>query len=167
VRIARSRAELAKRLLSEWSRLWNVAGLEDDLTIVYSSRLRRSLGRCRPQSLVLTLHPILKSLDSRWFREVLCHEAAHVVAHRSGHRTPHGAAWKKLMAIAGFEPRIRLKAPASLTASRASPRHGRYEHFCPVCQWSRLARTRISRWRCADCVASGLDGRLAVVKANG
>ncbi|HLE72474.1 MAG TPA: hypothetical protein VJH87_22540 [Vicinamibacteria bacterium] len=37
-------------------------------------------------------------------------------------------------------------------------------HRCPVCQLFRAARRLMSRWRCAACVASGLEGRLSITR---
>jgi hypothetical protein len=34
----------------------------------------------------------------------------------------------------------------------------RFEHRCPVCQSVRLARRRMTAWRCAECVEAGLNG---------
>ena len=39
-----------------------------------------------------------------------------------------------------------------------------YDHWCPVCQSSRQARRPVKAWRCAACVAAGLDGRLEITR---
>lgn len=157
-----ARLGLARRQLARWGRVWGIRDLAEIVSVSYSTRLTRSLGRCVPSSDSLVLHPSLQSLSPRWFSEVLCHEAAHVVAHRSGARHAHGNEWRQLMLIAGFQPRVKLHAPPTLQMPRRIRGQLRLEHFCPVCQWSRFARRKVSRWRCADCVAAGLDGHLIV-----
>ena len=47
--------------LSEWAKLWQAPGLPGRVSISFSPRLRRSLGRTRPQSGVVTLHAGLAS----------------------------------------------------------------------------------------------------------
>jgi hypothetical protein len=39
-----------------------------------------------------------------------------------------------------------------------------YDHWCPVCQSSRQARRPVKAWRCAACVAVGLDGTLEITR---
>ena len=160
------RTALAQRRLTKWSRLWGVPDLAQGLSIAYSTRLSRSLGRCRSRTSTLLLHPVLSTLDAGWFTEVLCHEAAHVACARLRVRSakPHGEDWQRLMRLAGFAPRRRLEPPPGLRAPIKRPRR-RYEHFCPVCQWARLAARPMPRWHCADCVAAGLSGRLAITLA--
>jgi predicted SprT family Zn-dependent metalloprotease len=77
---------------------------------------------------------------------------------------PHGPEWKALMTSAGFEPRTRLPSPTG--AAPPGKRRARYVylHRCPVCQLSRTARRLMGRWRCAACVASGLEGRLSITR---
>ena len=78
---------------------------------------------------------------------------------------PHGPEWKALMTSAGFEPRTRLPSPNG-TPPRGKRRGAStvYVHRCPVCQLLRTARRLMSRWRCAACVDSGLEGRLTVTR---
>jgi SprT protein len=77
---------------------------------------------------------------------------------------PHGAEWKALMANAGFEPRTHLPHPNGATKRRKRRAPYVYVHRCPVCQFSRTARRLMSRWRCAECVASGLEGLLTITR---
>lgn len=100
-------------------------------------------------------------------REVLCHELAHLAVYlRHGAAArPHGPEWRGLVEQAGYVPRRR--APRVLGADRAPARRrmtARFEHRCPVCQAVRIARTATLRWRCAECVADGLDGDLIVTR---
>jgi len=39
-----------------------------------------------------------------------------------------------------------------------------YDHWCPVCQSSRVGRRPVKAWRCAACVAAGLDGKLEITR---
>jgi SprT protein len=98
---------------------------------------------------------------------VLCHEMAHLAVRKlhGRHVRPHGPEWRALLRSAGFEPRSRLPSP------NGDPRPKRkrrapyvYLHRCPVCQRYRIARRLMSRWRCSDCVTSGLEGRLTVTR---
>ena len=109
----------------------------------------------------------IQSAPDGLLQEVLCHEMAHLAARELHGRNvrPHGPEWKALMTSAGFEPRTRLPSP------NGAPRPGRrrrapyvYVHRCPVCQLLRPARRLMSRWRCAACVASGLEGRLTITR---
>ncbi|MCX6027088.1 MAG: SprT-like domain-containing protein [Chloroflexi bacterium] len=134
-----ARGSLAKRHLRVWARLWGLPNLTRNLSVAYCTRLTRSLGRCVSTSSELLLHPILDTLSTHWFTEVLCHEAAHVAAAQLSRTRvrPHGSEWQTLMQHAGYAPRTRLHAPPGLARITSSRRRVRFEHFCPVCQWSR------------------------------
>lgn len=163
--LSRSRQALARRKLKSWSAIWGVSALDDTLTVAYNKRLTRSLGRCASRVRTLHLHPFLEHAPAALFSEVLCHEAAHIAAHRLGAVRAHGVEWRELMERAGYAPRVKLFAPRGFPLPQRRQRLQRYEHFCPVCQWSRTARQRMTRWRCADCAAAGLEGRLVIVPA--
>jgi SprT protein len=100
--------------------------------------------------------------------EALCHELAHVVVHKMhrGRRRPHGPEWAELVTAAGFPPRMRVPLPSDTPTGAAFRRRAAsrllYLHVCPVCHARRLARRRVTRWRCAACVAAGLEGRLKI-----
>lgn len=157
------RRALATRYLTQWGRLWRTPALSQEVTVLYSDRLRRSLARCRARGGRLVLHPVLAVTSARLFREVLCHEAAHLAADLLGAKQPHGPEWQALMRHAGFEPRTRLLAPPQAPRQSTGRVRRRYQHFCPVCQWVRYANRRMTRWRCADCAAAGLEGQLVVL----
>lgn len=148
-----------------WSDLWGVPALDETLSVAYNKRLKQSLGRCASRVRTLHLHPFLEHAPASLFSEVLCHEAAHIAAHRFGAERAHGEEWQRLMTLAGYPPRARLFAPRGFPLMDRRRRSQRFEHFCPVCQWSRFARQRMTRWRCADCLAAGLEGRLVIVAA--
>jgi SprT protein len=153
--------------LDHWLQTWNTADLAAQTRIEFSPRLTRSLGRCYPDRRLILISSHLEGAPDGLLQEVLCHEMAHLATRELHGRNvrPHGPEWKALMTSAGFEPRTRLPSP------NGAPRPGRrrrapyvYLHRCPVCQLFRPARRLISRWRCAACVASGLEGRLTITR---
>lgn len=154
-------------LAEDLGRSWSEPRLTSDLAIEFSPRLTRTLGRCLPDRRTVRLSTQLREAPTELVREVLCHELAHVVAHeRFGPDIrPHGEEWCSLVREAGYRPRRRMpwviegEAPSAASRPRAL-----YEHRCPVCQMVRVARTATARWRCADCVADGLDGELTVTR---
>lgn len=151
-----------------WARQWRTPGLARRLVIEYSDQLRTSLARSLPSRSLIRLNPVLKlPQNARLLPEVLCHEAAHVAVfelYGAGCR-PHGAEWSHLVTIAGFTPRLQLQVEgySRRINARLAPR-SIYEHRCPVCQAVRLGRRPVPRWRCADCVSSGLDGHLLITR---
>jgi predicted SprT family Zn-dependent metalloprotease len=151
------------RLIRRWARLWNVLMLADEITCQWSPRLRRSLGRAYPQRKLIRLSPLLvqPQYDSV-FDEVLCHEAAHIVAyHVHGSRVAdHGPAWQELVRVAGHEPRRCLEADS--LPKKHEPESVRYVHVCPVCQATRTARRPQPQWRCVACLNAGLEGELLI-----
>lgn len=155
-------------LLRRWTRRWGLPGLEDALSVSFSSRLRRALGRSVPSEGRIILNPSLTAAATGRLPEVLCHEAAHVAAYVLHGRVgrPHGPEWASLVRAAGFTPTVHT--PAGLPQrDQREPKAGRaprfrYEHRCPVCQSTRWARRPIPRWRCADCRAAGLEGEMHI-----
>lgn len=151
------------RLVTEWGRLWSVSSLETQLSVTMNPRLTRSLGRCNPVTGRISLR---EGLPSRQLPAVLCHEVAHLAAHRLyGTRiTPHGSEWADLVRTAGFVPSSREFTdclPAQHTP--VTPyHHFRYAHRCTVCQSVRWAQRRMMRWRCQECVESGLPGEMII-----
>jgi len=163
----------ARRNLKTLARLWRCPSIAD-ATCVVNSRLSASLGMCRPAASSIQLSPRLLGRCVRVRREVLCHEAAHLAVralHGAGARA-HGAEWRQLMTQAGFTPRISIPGTSRSTqeAVPSAPRRARtvpgwrYEHRCPVCQFTRFARRPVGAWRCAACAAAGLDGGLAITR---
>lgn len=158
--------ELAAPVLLRCATTWGEPGLPGRLTLAISHRLHRSLGRCYAQRRLVRIAPVVLELAPSLQEEIVCHEAAHLVAferHGRGQQ-PHGAGWKELMRAAGFAPRVRMKVTADDALSTAWGRSPRilYEHRCPVCQNARMARRRMTRWRCRDCVTVGLEGLLVI-----
>jgi len=158
--------------IRSWLALWGVPGLDKTLTIEWSSRLQSSLGRAFPSRRLVRLSPLLIPAGAEVALEAVCHELAHVAVsrlHRSPCR-PHGPEWARLVRAAGFPIRIRVpfddktatRSAGTRAVTRLRPAIRIYVHTCPVCHLRRLARRRISRWRCAACVGAGLDGRLDI-----
>jgi predicted SprT family Zn-dependent metalloprotease len=169
------------KLVRPWAALWGLPGIEDALQVRFDARLRRSLGRCQPHEGRISLNPSLGSAPRRSLAHVLCHEAAHVAAYvLHGERVrPHGAEWSALVSAAGYAP-IRRATASTFGVSIPEPSRRRQNdsgyaasrttrltvvHRCPVCQTVRLARRPVRAWRCAECVAAGLEGRLVITRA--
>ena len=151
------------QLIRRWARIWHASALAGNITCEWSSRLRRSLGRAYPERDLVRLSELLKEPSyEQLFDEVLCHEVAHVaVFHLHGKAaTSHGAEWRQLLRLAGYEPRRSFP-----TESRATPNGRaslRYDHSCPVCHSKRTAKRPMSTWRCVVCKNSGLEGELTI-----
>ncbi len=80
---------------------------------------------------------------------------------------PHGPEWRAFMIAAGLEPRVRIPEalmPEGVRAKMASGR--RWEHRCLECRAVRMARVRMTRWRCRRCVEAGGSGRLGIVRVD-
>jgi ribosomal protein L37AE/L43A len=169
------------KLMRPWARRWDLPGLEHALHVRFDARLRRSLGRCQPREGRISLHPSLGSAPRRSLAQALCHEAAHVAAYllHGRHVRPHGAEWSALVSAAGYAPIRHATASTFGVSIPGSSRrqndsnHGDSRtsrltvvHRCPVCQSVRLARRPVRGWRCAECVAAGLDGRLVITRAT-
>lgn len=151
------------QLLDNWARTWEVPNLAAIVEIRFSNRLERSLGRCKPSLGLVTLAAELESGDQNLLAEVLCHEVAHIAAYRlhGARAAAHGKEWQALVRAAGFEPRAisrRLEVPP---ARRRRKR--RYEHRCEVCQSVQYGGRPVPQWRCAECLAAGLDGALTII----
>jgi predicted SprT family Zn-dependent metalloprotease len=170
VAMARLHAEpeqVVRPLLTQLARTWRSPVLSN-IECVVNPRLSVSLGRYRPALRTIELNARLFQAAWRLRQEVLCHEAAHAeVSWRFGPSArPHGPEWRNLMRRVGFEPRTAI--PVSQQTARPSGSkppalaRSRYEHRCPVCQFTRFARRPVARWRCAACVAAGLDGALQI-----
>src|SRR5262249_14381108 len=97
------------RWVTEWASTWSVLDLPSMVQVAFSDRLSRGLGRCTPETGSIRLNRKLTKADVGILREVLCHEVAHVAiwhVHGCGAR-PHGPEWRELMALAGYEPRVK------------------------------------------------------------
>ena len=97
-------------LLATWATLWSCPGLDQRITISFSTRLRSSLGRCTPARNDLRIAAFLLDAPESLLKEVLCHEAAHIAVYELYGRSAkaHGTEWRELMQLAGFKPRVRI-----------------------------------------------------------
>jgi predicted SprT family Zn-dependent metalloprotease len=162
-RISPTRLARLRATLNRWSQLWGVEALGERVQIVTTTRLRVSLARAQPRPGRIALHPDLLRSPARLER-VLCHEAAHLAAYElHGPRIrPHGPEWQRLVKLAGHIPEVRGRSSRPREALARPTTRARWEHRCPVCQMLRVARRHVSAWRCAACVAAGLEGQLEI-----
>jgi predicted SprT family Zn-dependent metalloprotease len=156
-------------MMRPWTARWGLAGMEEGIFLRYDARLRHSAARCRPRLGEISLHPSLAAAPRSAVASVLCHELAHIAAYHlyGAEVRPHGDEWAALVRTAGHEPSTGIRPtslgiPAPGRTDKPAPTHRAYVHRCPVCQSSRLARRPVRAWRCAECVAAGLDGRLTI-----
>jgi predicted SprT family Zn-dependent metalloprotease len=168
-------ARRAEGILRQLGRLWETPALTD-VNVVLNPRLSRTLGRLVGRPWRIELGP--RALVSvKRLREVVAHEGAHAALAAKGgasSHAPHGPEWLRLVALAGYpdatgahwrshsragqSPRPKQQPKPRTPASIA------YDHWCPVCQSSRQARRPVKAWRCAACVAAGLDGTLEITR---
>lgn len=151
----------APRYLRSLARVW---GHEDvsRLRFRLNRRLTMTFARLLANDRLVEFNQSVARLDARERREVVCHEAAHfVVWQRYGRAArPHGPEWAALVRLAGYEPRA-SRVRCGQPKPRPAPSQV-FRHTCPVCHFSKRARRRMSRWRCPECRAIGLDGSLRI-----
>ena len=169
------------RLLQRLATLWKVPELAG-IPVALNPRLSRTLGRLVGHPWRIELGPRALVSEKRP-REVVTHEGAHaVLAMKAGptHPAPHGPEWRELMALAGYSnatgahwacyrgtgqsPQQRQKHKQQQQPTPRTQSAIAYDHWCPVCQSSRQARRPVKAWRCAACVAAGLDGTLEITR---
>jgi predicted SprT family Zn-dependent metalloprotease len=154
--------------LAEWTALWGMPELVDQVQIEISGRLRTSIGLCYPERSLIRLHPVLREVDESLFLEILCHELAHIAAHRKYGRQirPHGRAWAELVETAGFRARARLPHGTIFMTpeQRATRKTVLWHHRCPRCNAARTARRPVYTWRCTTCRSRGNTGKLEIVR---
>jgi len=166
----------AAQLLRRLAVLWQRPGLER-VQVVMRPRLRRTLGRFSRRTRQIELSPAV--LSGATLTEVLTHEAAHAALATATAKPvrPHGPEWQRLMTVAGSPDAKatrwcrRAKRDKTTRTNRTQPSAGTqpqpkpptlYDHWCPVCHASRPAKKPVPAWRCAACVAAGLQGRLEI-----
>jgi predicted SprT family Zn-dependent metalloprotease len=157
-------AWLGRTQLATLARVWK-HGRVSRLEIAFNARLKSTIARWVPPGDVLEIGLAIKSLDKRTLREIIAHEAAHVVVwDLSGQAArPHGPEWAALMRMAGFEPRATL---VRCGHRRSKPRGTRIRHFCAICHFSTFAKRRMPTWRCPECRAIGLEGTLTAERIS-
>jgi predicted SprT family Zn-dependent metalloprotease len=164
------RIQALKGSVARWARLWQVPRLVSDVALRTSSRFRRSLGSYRASRAQITLAAWLVDGPADLLEEVLCHEAAHAAVHlvHGGRVRPHGPEWRDFMARAGVLARVRIPASEIPDLGQARLTDARlWEHRCPVCQATRFAKTRVTRWRCSRCRGEGRSGELVIERVPG
>ena len=99
------------RALQSWCHVWAADDLAAQITVEFSSRMTRSLGRCYPERNLIRIAQFVLEDSDALVQEVLCHEAAHLAAHHlyGSSIRPHGPEWKALMLAAGYPPSVRFK----------------------------------------------------------
>ena len=151
--------------LTTWASVWGVADLPSRVCILFSRRVRASLGRCTPATGAIRLNQRLREAAPELLREVVCHEVAHVAVWmlHEGRARSHGQEWKDLMRRAGYEPRVRwVKATLSESVRAHRQPEILYVHACPVCGSHWIAKRSVTVWRCGACRNAGLEGRLEI-----
>jgi predicted SprT family Zn-dependent metalloprotease len=165
-----------ERILRRLGALWESRTL-GGIDVVPNARLSKTLGRLvgRPSRIELGPRALV---TAKALREVVTHEAAHAATrHGAEHQPPHGLEWRALMARAGYPEARGARWRCHKQGAGSPPRKhqpkpngapkSRYDHWCPVCQSSRVGRRPVKAWRCAACVAAGLDGRLEITRWTG
>ena len=170
---------IAAAVLRRVGDLWEFPQLAETTRVEVSTRMTRSLARVRPDTRVIRIaQPVIEGPPAS-LEEVICHEAAHIVAHSQATQRirPHGREWAALMEQAGYPPRARVDArllgiemPAQQgRGANAGGRDRRrkryiYDHRCPVCQNHRTSGRVVRSWRCGPCVDAGMKGELVVTR---
>lgn len=169
-----TQARAVQRVLRGLGALWDAPALTS-IEVVANPRLSRTLGRLVARELRIEIGPRALG-DSKRLWEVVTHEGAHAAlatARVAKSQTPHGPEWRRLMALAGYPEaraahwRCRTTREATQSGRRPKPaalEARLYDHWCPVCQSSRVARRPVKAWRCAACAEAGLDGTLEITR---
>jgi predicted SprT family Zn-dependent metalloprotease len=141
--------------------LWDISSIRDDIDIEFTSRLTRSLGRTHPAKKNIRLNRHLLANLVEYLEEVLCHEVGHIATfYKFGDSvSPHGEEWQSLVRLAGFEPTTKLDVALEQSEERSKRQ---FSHSCPRCFTKRIAKVRMTRWRCGTCVAEGMEGNLLI-----
>lgn len=174
-RLSRAFRRRVRSLTSIWTPLGYPLPAQDQLRAVVSQRFSSRLGSADPHARVVALRNDANAWPADQLRNVLTHELAHLAVHaRHGQSVaPHGAEWRALMRMAKVSTGARLTArclvrhPESAGASDFPPEaktmpRPQYEHRCPVCQMTRVAKRPVSQWRCRACSEAGLEGQLLI-----
>ncbi|MGR8920539.1 MAG: SprT-like domain-containing protein [Gammaproteobacteria bacterium] len=154
------------RRVADWFETWSLPGLDDEVTVRFSRRMTRSVGRCYPERRLLSLTAAVREMAPAAVFDILAHELAHLAAweHFGRGARPHGREWQALVRAIGFRPAVSFDDAQALALMRAqAPPRTRYLHVCPACHAQRVAGRRMPAWRCGACYEIGRDGRLVIV----
>ena len=157
--------------IDRFGRLWSYPELSRMASTRFSTRLLKAWARVNLDTRTITLTSSLMK-DPERLDQVLCHELAHIVAYSLVGRSerPHGPTWQRLVTKAGYLPVVQLPESTANKCGLYSQSRGPapwFLHGCPICDFARVARRRMKSWRCADCVAAGLDGLLIIAPQRG
>ena len=163
----------AREVLAKVSATWGVDDLNVTATFHINRRFSRSLARVRLKTHRIDLAEAVTQAAPEVLAEILCHEAAHIVAYARHGETirPHGKEWAALVRAAGYEPRATADTKAlgitlpKRKRRRPSKRY-RYLHHCPHCNTTRTGGRVVREWRCATCVKAGRTGLLTVLRGR-
>jgi predicted SprT family Zn-dependent metalloprotease len=133
-----------------------------ELRVHVNNRFTAIVGRCVASQDLIEISPAVASRSVKVQREILCHEAAHLVVWALHGRSarPHGREWSALVEQAGFDARATLVRCGE--PRRRAVHAVRFRHVCPVCHFSKRAKRRMPVWRCPECRALGLAGTLLI-----
>jgi predicted SprT family Zn-dependent metalloprotease len=136
------------------------------LQVHVNRRFTAIVGRCLASRDLIEISPAVASRSARVQREILCHEAAHLVVWARYGRAarPHGHEWGELVEKAGFHARATLVRCGEPRRRAFQP--VRFRHVCPVCHFSKRAKRRMPVWRCPECRALGLAGTLLIERLS-
>ena len=150
----------ANQHAKEFARIWEVEAIANDVSISLSPSMSRSLGRTNVESKSIRLSFQLLDAPSELVREVVCHELAHIVdfVKLGSQGKAHGESWKQLVLKAGFEPSRSM----SLDIAKKAQFQKSFTHLCLTCGIRRVARRKMTNWRCEACVEAGLSGQLHI-----
>ena len=154
--------EQHKNALLRWARVWRTPDLPHCVKILFSTRLRKSLGRVRAKSGVITLNTQLASVPRSVLLEVLCHEAAHVAIYllHGWRAKPHGPEWRELVQLAGYRPATRLRCPQLHSAEMERLPAPRTHCRCPVCLTEYFVHRLSLLQHCSVCFRVGRKVKL-------
>jgi predicted SprT family Zn-dependent metalloprotease len=169
--------------LRRWASTWDLPEIPARVSLRTSTRFKTTLGRFRPDRFEITLAAWLLEAPEALLREVAGHEAAHAAVHlrygpgsrlagsafgpHGSRIRPHGPEWRAFMGAIGLPARVRVPPEALPDAQRlALSQSTRWRHRCPACHATRMARTRVTRWRCARCHTAGRSGALIIERID-
>ena len=134
----------------------------------WSTRLRRSLAITYPARSLIRINAILANPPNvQYLKEVIVHEVAHLLAYDmvGTAQPPHGPLWQSIVRENGYQPKLKLRLNEfGDLAHLKEGETAKYVHKCPICQNQRVAKRRMRRWRCDECLTLGLDGELEITK---
>ena len=162
---------LAAQLLRRLAVLWRQPAVARVRVVVHPG-LRRTLGRYSLRTRRIELSPAVlspKSPDRRPDPRSRARGPRHrdrdqaSPPPRPGMATAHGPGRPARCPSHPLVPPREARSSHSPKPQQPQPKPPTtYDHWCPVCQATRPAKKPVRAWRCAACVAAGLQGRLEI-----